>query len=138
MLLKQGFCVLFVVRTHRKQAFYYECSPTTETNADDNIQVNIYDEEMNLSEIPNMNSPSTFYIVDPSGTRDICNPNFLLQAKVIIVTSLDSCRWGGSEFTKCRDDVCGRLKYHPLWNLEELLSACVVLNDAISEETIKQ
>ena len=74
---------------------------------------------------------STLYIVDPGLSSDNCLPNTSFKARTIIVSSPDEKHWGGKEFTKDRDDVIGRFRYFPMWDLNELLMARPYLSTTV-------
>ena len=118
LLLKGHTTVVYIVRTNDKDGWYYEFKPSSTT-----ITVNVYPETLRNSQVDSLLDPMTYYVVDPGKTKDNCDPNTDLKAKVIVVTSPDERHWGESEFAKQRGSVLGIFKFFPLWSLEALLNA---------------
>jgi hypothetical protein len=112
MLLKKGQTVVYLVRTVKKVGWYYEFIPTRGDNST-SINVNAYPETTRYKEIPSLNDPLNYYVVDPGQTKYTSTPDELFKAKFILVLLPDEVLWGESEFTKGRNDLCGTFKYYP-------------------------
>jgi hypothetical protein len=132
MLLKRKATVVYLIRSYQKASFCYEFIP----NANGSVTTRLYPEKEGICNIASLNSESTYYVVDPGHTQDSCNPASDFQAKVIIVASPDSRRWGDGEFRKARGTVMGFFKYFPVWELSELLAARMFFPLSIDEEEV--
>jgi hypothetical protein len=119
LLLEAGQTVVYDFRTRPDGAFLYEFSGRTGWP----YSAKVYRGITNLAYIPSLQLDSTYYVVDADGTNENCNPSPLFRSKVIIVASLDSRKWGHSDFTKLRTVVKGYFKVYPLWTLDELVDA---------------
>jgi hypothetical protein len=108
MLLKKKKTVVYRVRAPEDSGWIYEFVPGS--NERDPITANVYPEQAFKSGVPSLREPSTFYVVDPGGTTDTCDPSPRFRPKVIIVSSPDSKHWGANEFCKERADLEGVIK----------------------------
>jgi hypothetical protein len=124
MLLERGKSVVYFIQRPLGEGYYYEFIPGG--NNDNNTTVNVY-EELQRKKIASLQSPKTYYIVDPSNTKDNCDKGSDFLPKVIIVASPDERHWGESEFEKEREGIAGFFQYMPQWELEELQFAAPFL-----------
>jgi hypothetical protein len=134
MLLEAKKVVVYHVRTNSKDGWIYEFVPGLAD--DDSVATSVYPEQTQLSGIVLLNSPKTYYVVDPGDTTDSCSPPATFRPKVIIVAAPDARHWGGDTFLQRRGAVHGKLKVFPLWELDELLQARPVLGSTLSDEDV--
>jgi hypothetical protein len=136
LLLSMKRAVVFLLRTNDKTNWYYEFTSTPQMPSPYSCQ--IHPEATVHWNIPSLQDPEAFCIIDPGATSDSCNPG-ALAAKLIIVSSPDSKRWGGSAFSKIGLGYHGgQFLYYPLWSLDELLAVRSVLNQQVTEEQVRQ
>jgi hypothetical protein len=133
-LLEQKKTVVYIVRTDRKESWYYEFVPTTSGT----YAAEVYPEKTKRCLIPSLALSSTYYIVDPGMTHDSCDPPLCFQPKVIILAPLRSRHWGDSTFETQRHTVQGCLKYFPPWSLDDVLAAQPILCPSISKDTMRR
>jgi hypothetical protein len=127
MLLEVENTVVYCIRQKEENGYYYEfISKKNDSNC---IQttVNFYKESERVK-IQSLYRTDTYFIVDPSKTKDSCDQASNFRPKLIIVTSPSDNHWGQSNFTKPRGDLGGTFKYMPVWELQELLSAAPILS----------
>jgi hypothetical protein len=134
LLQRSSDCtVVYRLRKMGNAGWYYELR-----RHDDVVHVAVYAEKTELVEIRSLSSCDTYYIVDPGKTKkDSCEPEDDFKPKTIIVASPDEMHWGGSEFHKRRRSVRGRLRYYPIWTLEELLGARSILGSILSQSDVE-
>jgi hypothetical protein len=141
LLLERRVAVVYHVRTLRKSGWLYEFVPGRDGDENDDptvVVANVYPEQGYWkSEIPSLNDPSAYYVVDPGKTSDSCDPDARFLPKVILVTSPDSKHWGDGEFFKRRGNTGGTLKVFPVWELDELLHARPLLGPGMSDEEVE-
>jgi hypothetical protein len=135
MLLERGTKVVYHIRTCERGGRIYEFVPGPREG--DPVVANVYPETTRKTDIPSLNDPSAYYVVDPGKSQDDCTPSCLFQPKVILVTSPDKKHWGDSSFFKRRDDVSGCRKFYPVWELEELLHARPIWRPDMTDEHVK-
>jgi hypothetical protein len=135
MLLERKKTVVYRVREPQEAGWIYEFIPGSGDG--DSVTANVYPEQAFKSGVPSLRLSSTYYVVDPGDTNDSCKPSSLFRPKVIIVASPDSKHWGGSSFSKERDDVHGRIKVFPVWELEELLQARPILRPEMTNDEVE-
>jgi hypothetical protein len=120
LLLSMKRTVVFLLRSNIKLNWYYAFTPTPHMPSPYSCQ--IYPEATVPSDIPSLQDPESFYIVNPGKTNDSSDPD-AIEAKLIIVTSPNSKHWGGSSFAKENDDLQnqagGLFVYYPIWSLDE-------------------
>jgi hypothetical protein len=139
LLLERRVAVVYHVRTLRKSGWVYEFVPGRDDHDDSTVVVaNVYPEQGYWkSEIPSLNDPSAYYVVDPGKTTESCDPDARFLPKVILVTSPDSKHWGDGEFFKRRGNTGGTLKVFPVWELDELLHARPLLGPCMSDVEVE-
>ena len=140
LLLKGHTVVVYLIRTKKTDGWFYEFKPLASGEFDAtgmNVKINVYSEKLPEAEIDSLRRKSTYYVIDPGMSNDSCNPKSTFLPKVIIVSSPNEQHWGGKEFAKLRGSVMGVFKYFPLWSLDELMRARLILGPAFSEEKIE-
>jgi hypothetical protein len=138
-LLLRGKTVVYLLKSTTKSKWYYQFVPSVKGGALESVEADVFDEKLDLCQIPSLRSDSTYYIVDPSATRDDCDPPPGFRAKVIIVSLPDSCHWGASYFGRQRGLVShtGIKMAYPQWSCEELVAAQPVLGPALDADTVR-
>ena len=132
--------MVYLIRTKKTDGWFYEFKPLASGEFDAtgmNVKINVYSEKLPEAEIDSLRRKSTYYVIDPGMSNDSCNPKSTFLPKVIIVSSPNEQHWGGKEFAKLRGSVMGVFKYFPLWSLDELMRARLILGPAFSEEKIE-
>jgi hypothetical protein len=141
MLLERGTTVVYHVRTHREEGWIFEFIPrpgqVDALGGKGHVDANVYPEKAGRMNIPSLQDPSTYYVVDPSNTTDSCDPSCLFRPRVIIVAEPDARHWGDRSFFKRRDTSYGTRKFFPVWELDELLQARAHLGPWMTEQQVK-
>jgi hypothetical protein len=131
LLLLQKKTVVYHVRSEKLDGWVYIFTPSDATGTFD---VDVIGEESFKSWM--INTPNTYYVVDPGRTKDNCNLADNFKGKVIIVASPDDGHWGGSNFFKGVNGK-GNFLIYPIWLLYELIFARPYINPAINEKVIE-
>jgi hypothetical protein len=125
----------------------YEFTPVQDSEEGPiTVKVNVIRENVflyqDVKSLSQKEKPPNYYVVDPYKTKDNCDiedANKAFTGKFILVSSPDSCHWGGSEFEKAeKTSRQGVFLYFPLWDLDELLAARPYINNDISDDEVKQ
>jgi hypothetical protein len=108
----------------------------TKTGSD--FHINVVSESILPEDILLLLDSNNYYIVDPMGSQDSCNPSLAVKACVFLVTSPNDQHWGGSAFTKGGQNniPMGVFAYYNPWSLEEALQARPYFWNKISEEDL--
>jgi hypothetical protein len=132
-MLLQGHSTATVVYVLRKPSddpvWYYEFK-----RAKNIVTVSVYDKKRDIA---SLRERSTYYIIDPGKTKDTCGPADDFLPKTILICSPDDRHWGGSEFSKHRDNVMGVFKYYPIWTPDELICARATLVPDMSQGDVE-
>jgi DNA polymerase III delta prime subunit len=138
-LLLRGQNVVYHIKSATRTKWYYQFIPTRKCGKVERVEAEVFHEKLDLCDIPSLGLNSTYYIVDPSHTKDDCNPPPGFPAKVIIVALSDSCHWGGSYFGRQRGLVSqtGIKMGYPQWSCEELVAAQPILDPALDATTVR-
>jgi hypothetical protein len=147
LLLLMKRTVIYHVRSLNLGNWVYEFTPVQESEEGPiTVKVNVIQENVflyqDIKSLSQNEKPPNYYVVDPYKTKDNCDiddANKAFTGKFILVSSPDSCHWGGSEFEKVEETSGqGVFLYFPLWDLDELLAACPYINNDISDDEVKQ
>jgi hypothetical protein len=122
ILLKRRKTVVYFIRRPEGEGYYFEFKPEEGQHNGNVINVNVYNES-EKKEISSLQNVETYYIVDPSISKDSCDKGCTFKPKLIIVTSPDERHWGESSFGKSSHYFSGIFKYMPLWELNEIIYA---------------
>jgi hypothetical protein len=131
LLLLQKKTVAYHVRSEKLHHWVYIFTPTDIATT---FKVEIIHEKVFQTWM--IDTPNTFYVVDPGQTKDNCNLADDFTGKVIIVASPDERHWGGSDFFK-GDNGIGYFLIYPIWTLNELIYASPYISSTINEKEIE-
>jgi hypothetical protein len=133
LLLEEGRTVVYHVRTKGKHGWLFEFSGRAGGGP---YSARVYPENILRECISSLRLDSTYYVVDPGGTKQSCSPPSAFRPKVIIVTSPDSRNWGQNNFTKARNLVQGFFKFYPVWSLDELVDAQPIIRPDMNKDEV--
>jgi hypothetical protein len=130
---------VYLLKSATKSKWYYQFVPSVKGGMLESVEADVFNEKLDLCQIPCLRSESTYYIVDPSATQDDCDPPPGFRAKVIIVSLPDSCHWGASYFGRQRGLVShtGIKMAYPQWSCEELVAAQPILGPALDADMVR-
>lgn len=121
-LLIQKKIVVYLQCSVHLDGYYIQFSPSKEIDGE--IDIQLIPETKRPANIPSLNEPDTYYVVDPGKTKTSCDPSHLVAARVIIVASPDDRHWGGNAFEKNdQSHFGGYILYFPSWDLPQLKAA---------------
>ena len=135
MLLLKNSTVVYIRRSIDSSSWHYEFVPTSNNEHEGEIPytVNVYPETPIYLEhdIPSLEEPSTYLVVDSGTSNDSCDPEEDFLARVIIISSPNEKHWGAGSFQKRVGGQCGVFRYYPLWNLTDVLSGLDGFDSAV-------
>jgi hypothetical protein len=147
LLLLMNRTVVYRIRSLNLGKWVYEFTPVQESEEGPiTVKVNAIRENVflyqDMKSLSQKEKPPNYYIVDPYKTKDNCDiddEDGSFKGRFVLVSSPDSCHWGGSEFEKVEETSGqGVFLYFPLWDLDELLAARPYINNDISDDEVKQ